>query len=608
MIGNKLSGRYEILDRIGSGGMAVAYRARDHVLNRTVAIKVLKTHLADDEDLVRRFRREAQAAAGLAHPNVVSIYDVGKEENTHFMVMECVEGQTLKDKIKEKGRMDPEDAVETLLQICEALQHAHSSGVIHRDVKPQNILISESGQVKVTDFGIAVAANVTNTLTYSHSITGSVHYFSPEQARGGGVGEQSDIYSLGIVLYEMLTGEVPYSGESPISIALKHLNEKVIPPSEIYPEVPSALDKVVLKLVQKEPSRRYGSVNELKEDLKLWQKEKRVKIDYPEEHEDGDLENTIVSLPVDESSWYRDRNMENEHQNSKLKTKDSINDSKLEREKTGGGRDNKKPLWKQKWLLAILVGIILLGAVTGAGLAYARLYYFRSDVETPPVEGKTLEEAEEALLEAGFTESPEVYREHHNEVPEGKVFSQAPNAGDTVKEHRQVELGVSLGTDTVEVPDLEGKTGMEARNNLENQGLQYEIVPQEHEEVSEGIIIRQSPQPGVSVEEEAVITVYESEGPPDFPLSDLTGMDLEEAEEYLEEEGLIMGIPEYETSDEPEDEVIDQDPRPGAAVSQYEEVVLVVSEGPEEDEDDEKDNGDNGDDGEDNDTNGDDDA
>ena len=266
MEGRKLGGRYEILYRVGGGGMAVVYKAKDLLLNRYVAIKVMNESLSNDTEFIRRFSREAQAAASLSHPNVVNVYDVGREGHIHYIVMEYVEGPTLKEYIQESGPLPPEEAVYIATQICDALAHAHDNQIVHRDIKPHNILLGYNGRVKVTDFGIARAAT-SSTITQTGSVMGSVHYFSPEQARGGVIGEKSDLYSLGIVMYEMVTGELPFDGDSAIGIALKHLQEQAVEPRQLRPDLPDDVNRVILKALEKDPNKRFASARAMMQEL-----------------------------------------------------------------------------------------------------------------------------------------------------------------------------------------------------------------------------------------------------------------------------------------------------------------------------------------------------
>ena len=287
MEGQRLGGRYQLESRVGGGGMAIVYKARDLILNRPVAVKVLRSQFCTDEDFVNRFRREAQAVASLSHPNVVGVYDVGQEGDTHYMVMEYIEGYTLKEVIIQRGALPVEEAVRIAEQICDALDHAHQNQIIHRDIKPHNIMIGKNGRVKVTDFGIARAVT-SATITHTNAMLGSVHYFSPEQARGGITGEKSDLYSLGIVLYEMVTGELPFSGDSPISVALKHLQEPLPEPRTVNPAIPQSVENVIFKALVKDPFLRYSSAREMLEDLETCLFPERLhedKLIFPEDDE-----------------------------------------------------------------------------------------------------------------------------------------------------------------------------------------------------------------------------------------------------------------------------------------------------------------------------------
>jgi len=569
MIGKKLGGRYEILALIGEGGMASAYRARDNLLNRMVAVKMLKGQLAEDEDFVRRFRREAQAAAGLAHPHIVNVFDVGEDDGNHYIVMENVEGKTLKNKILEEGSLEPEKAVNIMLQITEAIQHAHASQVIHRDIKPQNILISNDGQVKVTDFGIALAANASQTITCGEQVMGSVHYFSPEQARGGVVEEQSDVYSLGIVFYEMLTGEIPFSGESPISIALKHLNEEITPLREVVPHLPEELEKIILKAVQKNPYSRYSSVTELKEDLNLWKEEGRVYHAWFLE-EDGNLESTQVR------GFKIDNNLGGETGGTQ---KESVMNSK-------NNVSRKKAFWKKAWFVPLVLVVILLGVLTGGFFYLFSLMTPPAEVEVPDLEGMSKEEALEELEKVGL-ENVETDEQHHLEIEEGYMISQSPDAGRTVREQREVTLMISKGVQEIEVPDLSDKTEREARYILENKGMEMEIEKETHEDISEGYVIRQDPHAGFELTPGDKVTVYVSTGSPPTSLDDLTGKTRAEAHDYLSENGFILGEEDKIPSDDPEGKVIDQHPAPGSPVEHGDFIDLVISEGPEEEEEEE---------------------
>jgi eukaryotic-like serine/threonine-protein kinase len=296
MIGKRINDRYKLLKRVGDGGMAIVYQAHDLILDRIVAVKILRSEFSNDEQFIKRFHREAESATSLNHPNIVSIYDVGEEEDTYFIVMEYVEGKTLKDLIKEQGRIPIEQSLSIMKQITSAITHAHDHHIIHRDIKPHNILLNRDGEAKVTDFGIAMAMT-SATITHTNSVLGSVHYFSPEQARGGITNEKSDIYSLGIVLYEMVTGELPFSGESPVTVALKHLQEEVKSPKAINPFIPQSIENIIYKALAKDPFHRYGSVDELEKDIDTALSPSRIE-EPKYEPPSADEEATKVLTPI----------------------------------------------------------------------------------------------------------------------------------------------------------------------------------------------------------------------------------------------------------------------------------------------------------------------
>ncbi len=560
MIGKQLGNRYELLVKIGEGGMANVYSARDSLLNRTVTVKVLKDYLVSDQDFVRRFRKEAQAAAALSHPNIINIYDVGEEDDIHYIVMEYVQGKTLKEVIRENGRIPVEDAVEILRQITEAINHAHSNQVIHRDIKPQNIMVSRNGQAKVMDFGIAIAVNAA-TVTNDEQVMGSVHYFSPEQAKGNFTGEQSDIYSLGIVFYEMLTGKLPYSGETPVTIALKHLNEDIEPPSDLYDDIPEPLERMIFKAVQKDLSKRYANARELLDDIKLWQETKRVNAVIPEGESDEE-ENTMVMEPV----------------------KAATNVGKVTYK---GGKSRSNPRKKTNRRIAIALLAVLLGALLVGGYFLFRHVVTVPEVTVPDLVGMSLEEADEELSGLGLE-----YRdsfEYDNEVPQDHIISQDPEGGTEVRKNREILLKVSQGRRSIEVPDVVGLPRREAAMYLNRHDLDYEMEEEYSEEVDSGYVIRQDPRAGVQIYEGEEVVVYISKGIRSFPIRDLTGKNEVEVKIYLEEEGLILNQEQEEYSDKPEGKVIDQHPSPDTEVQPGDPVDITWSKGPEDEEEEEED-------------------
>ncbi|WP_338825363.1 Serine/threonine-protein kinase PrkC [Moorella humiferrea] len=538
MIGKILEGRYEILDELGGGGMARVYRGQDRLLHRFVTIKILREQFASDQDFLTRFQKEAQAVARLSHPNVVSIYDVGQEDGIHYLIMEYVEGRSLKEVISERGQLPPREAVDIALQICDALEHAHENGIIHRDIKPHNILITRNGRVKVTDFGIAQAASEA-TMAYGGTMIGSVHYLAPEQARGGLTGPAADIYSFGIVLYEMLTGELPFKGETPVAVAIKHIQETPRPPREINPDVPPALERIVMRALEKEPERRYPSAAALRSDLLA------IK---------GALaEDTFATqvLPV-------------------------VEDDPPAPE----GRPRRRPrVWA--WVLTALVFLSLAGAGLWAGFRY---YLMVGETVVPGVIGLNESQALDRLATAGLR-GQVGSRQYSTEVPAGQVMAQEPAAGEKVRRGRIVVLTVSQGSRLVTVPSVIGLTERDARLRLENEGFRVaaDSLKVYHPSIPQGSVVEQNP-PGNSKQPEGTeVRLIISKGPEPqlIPAPSLIGKTLTEAQQELAAAKLQQGTITYQRSEEQfAGIVISQDPRPGASILQGSAVNLVVSQGP----------------------------
>ena len=539
MIGKILGNRYKIVEKIGDGGTAFVFKGLDTILNRHVTVKVLRPEYAGDQDFVRRFRREAQAAAGLSHPNIVSVYDVGHENGIHYIVMEYVQGRSLKALIEETGRLNVYTAAEYAAHIALALSHAHKHGIIHRDVKPHNILISDDGRVKVTDFGIAQAVTA-STLTYSGEILGSVHYFSPEQARGGATDEKSDIYSLGIVLYEMLTGRLPYSGESPVSIAVKHLQEPFPDPEEINPQIPRALCRIVRKAVEKDPQNRFQTAREMAAALNEWLHENKAEF------------STIVRP-------------------SMHKTEKQTN---LRSPKT------KKRRLKPVYLAGVLALIIVLIILAYTATRLLQIFAV-PDVIVPDVEGELQSQAFAILEEAGLV--PRLEDQIPSEtVPSGYVISQNPKEGRTVKKGREVALIISTGPELVSVDNVVGMQRRPAELKLEDSGFNVEVI-EEYSDEPQGIVISQDPGANHKIPKGSTVKIVVSKGSKPIELVDLTGRTLEDAENWLQLFGLIPRKTSEEYSDQyPAGYVIDQFPEPGEELQAGDYVDLVISKGPEE--------------------------
>lgn len=530
MIGSKLVNRYQILERIGGGGMAIVYKARCTLLNRIVAVKILRQQYSIDEDFVRRFRREAQAAASLSHPNIVSIYDVGQDKETYFIVMEYVEGETLKELIDREAPLEPSRAVNIVRQIANALYHAHNNKIIHRDIKPHNVLISRDGRVKVADFGIARAVSSTTQTFSPNSIMGSVHYFSPEQAKGKLATEQSDIYSLGIVFYEMLTKHLPFDGESPISIALKHLQQTIPPASKYNWNVTANLQGILDKMLEKERSDRYQSVIDLLTDLRTWNVEgvRETTESVPVQELEHDPESTQVYTPVETK-------------------KKGINKTIL----------SKLGLWAG-------IGLVLGGVIYLSILGFGALadFWRVSEVEVPNVVEKSLEDAIESLDAAGlsnYTVSSELYDER---IPAGHVIRQSPSGGRIVKQNRTIELTVSKGPEMVEVPSLEGADRRAAETTLTGRGLTPDVQYETSEEVDANIVIRQDPLPGTMLTRGQEVILIVSSGPRPIKMPSLVGKTEVEALDIINDLGLRVRYATWdsEKGDSPGGIITSQDP------------------------------------------------
>ncbi|MCF6094889.1 Stk1 family PASTA domain-containing Ser/Thr kinase [Microaerobacter geothermalis] len=563
MIGKKLGGRYEILSKVGGGGMAIVYKAKDLFLDRIVAVKILRAQFVNDEDFIRRFRREAQAAASLSHPNVVNIYDVGEDEEIHYIVMEYIEGFTLKQLIQEKAPLPVEEAIYIASQICEALDHAHQNHIIHRDIKPHNILIGRRGRVKVTDFGIARAVT-SATITHTGSVLGSVHYFSPEQAKGGMTGEKSDIYSLGIVLYEMLTGNLPFSGESPISVALKHLQDNYLSPRAIIPSIPQSVENVVLKALAKDPDLRYRSAKEMWEDLHTVlspERKNEPKITFSHnEMEDNQPTRIVPALSEDMIHSLSGQNSDNVEEND---------------EEDYDDEPDGKRIWV-KVIISIITVILLIG---GGLLAFNYLsgILFVPDVPVPRVVSIPKDQAIKKIEEKGLL--AKVEERSSNEVEEDFVIRQEPAPGSPVKANTYVTIYVSKGKEKIPMPSLIGfpqQTAVELLASFTNV-----VVEQEFSDSPSGKVIKQEPKAGEPVvPSEVKVTITVSQGKESFEMPSLIGKDEQEAAATLLKYDLKLGNPNYGPSYMDKGKVYRQFPfEPGDPVSRGATIDIWVSTG-----------------------------
>jgi serine/threonine-protein kinase len=567
MIGHQLGGRYEVIERVGGGGMALVYKAQDLLLNRNVAIKVLRQQFVHDEEFIRRFRREAQSAASLSHPNVVSIYDVGQEDEVHYIVMEYVEGKNLNEIIKERAPLQVDEAVRIASQIADALDHAHHNQIIHRDIKPHNILIGRNGRVKVTDFGIARAVTST-TITQTGSVVGSVHYFSPEHAKGIVTGEKSDLYSLGIVLYQMLTGQLPFLGESPISVALKHLQEEFDEPRKFNPLIPQSVENVILKSMRKNPQERYQSAKEMQTDLEtclMPERRNETKIDFPDE---DDIDQTRVMPAIKPEP----RGVTSTGAAPVMETGDDNNKGKP-----------KTKNWKKPALLISLTVLILI-AMVGV-VWYVRGMLVVPDVKVPNVVSQTEEKARQMLQDNGLVVSDNVIREYKEGIEPGIVFDQSRDEGDIVKEGSEVQLSVGAEKELLKMIDLKDKSYDEAVKQLTGLGIKEDQIQRKDEysnDKSAGTVLSQTP--GVNEEydpAEVQIVLTVSKGSETIKMPDLKNHTRSEAESILKSAGLVLAqVQEEESYTVAKGKVTQQWPvEAGADVNPGDKITIFISTG-----------------------------
>ncbi|MDR3584859.1 MAG: Stk1 family PASTA domain-containing Ser/Thr kinase [Desulfosporosinus sp.] len=548
-------GRYEVLERLGAGGMAIVYKAKDLLLNRVVTIKVLREQFVTDEDFIRRFRREAQSAASLSHPNIVSVYDVGKDGDTEYIVMEYVEGRNLKEIIREYAPLSTDQSINLGRQITEAIQNAHEHHIIHRDIKPHNILVTTDGHAKVTDFGIARAVS-SATVTHTGDIVGSVHYLSPEQAKGLPSNEQSDIYSLGIVLYELITGKVPYDGETPIAIALKHLQEQPVLPSKINPRIDKEFEAVIMRAIAKSPEQRYLSAKDLLEDLKHIQAGRPI---------------TQLAIPLAD-----DPEATQTHKGMGKVLADSIEKIPL----TPTKLKNKK---RWRWIVAGLLLLFLLGI----GIAFAN-YITLGTTKVPDLLGKTNTEAQGLIKQAklSFNDGDVTYV-YDNKVAKDLIVAQVPQAGETVKVGRLIVIVVSRGAEMAMFPDV--TTGQLSKQNatMQIQNAQFTATPtfdtKPSADVPSGSVIQQSPPANTSYPKNGPIHLIISSGPQFVKINmpNVIGKTSTDAQKILAVDNkLVVQVETQDSTTSPVDVVMSTTPNPGETIQQGDQVTMVVSRGP----------------------------
>lgn len=607
-IGMIIGDRYEILEKIGTGGMSDVYKAKDHKLNRFVAVKVLKQEFSENENFVSKFRIEAQAAAGLMHPNIVNVYDVGEENDIYYIVMELVEGITLKKYIEKKARLSVKEAISIAIQVSMGIEAAHNNHIIHRDIKPQNIIISKEGKVKVTDFGIAKAAT-SNTIT--SNVMGSVHYTSPEQARGGYSDEKSDIYSLGITMFEMLTGRVPFNGETTVAIAIKHIQEELPSPREYVSEIPVSVEQIVYKCCQKSPDRRYQSMGELIIDLKqslMHPDEDFVKVIDPDEEASTRMITDKDMAQIKRQSDKRDsmdeamrlrknaQRYREEYEDDEDDEEDD-DDDEYYRDDDDDDDDYDPKMERITTVLAVvaalLVGGIIIfiignylgvfGGLQGFGQKEEQEAEQQAEqVKMIEVEGKTLDEVKRALISLGLT--PEIEYEVTQAYEEGIVIKANVRAGQMVDVNSNVILTVAEGTDAVTVPSVIGKSQAEATSILEKEGFVVNVTQSYDATVQNGYVIAQSPEAEKTAPPASSITIRVSQGAEitKVQVPNVVGMEEMDAVATLTENGLTVGTVSQVNNEDPAllDKICYQSFSVGSYVDKGTVIDLKVSIGP----------------------------
>ncbi len=557
--GKLLGNRYEMIEKVGNGGMSTVYKATDKVLKRNVAVKILRDEFTTDEEFIKRFEAEAQSAARLTHANIVSIYDVGVDGNLYYIVMELIQGKTLKEIIiKERGPLPWKWSVNVAIQIASALEMAHKNNIVHRDIKPHNIIITEDGIAKVTDFGIAKAVS-NSTITAFGTTIGSVHYFSPEHARGGFTDAKSDLYSLGVVMYEMVTGKVPFDADTPVSVALKHMQEEPEEPIEINPNVPVAINKIIMKALQKDTTLRYQSASEMLRDLK-----KSLK------NPDGDF---VEELEYDETARTQKINLDEYG-----KMEEDIPNS---RSKKGKKEGKFKQFIKNHKVLSSVVGLILLFALSLGGTIFALNVTNPAEVEMPNVVGLSKEEAQKEIEAAKL--KFEVEKEEYNkEVPEGYVISQDPTYMERfnkVKEGSIVSVIISKGQEKTKVPNVKGKEKDEAIKLIEDAKLKAEIIEETSKTVKEGFVISQEIDPDSEVFAGDIIKIHVSTGTgiKEVTVVSVIGQDEATARKTLEGLGLKVNIAYEEENSKDNGIVLKQSIDSGKTVDEGTTISITVN-------------------------------
>ena len=559
MVQRILDQRYELEELIGGGGMADVYKARDCLLNRPVAVKILHEEFKQDKEFVDKFQREAQAAARLSHPNIVNIYDVGVADGDHYIVMEYVPGRTLKDRIRQEGHLSVSESLRVAREIAEALAHAHANNLVHCDIKPHNILMMADGHAKVADFGIARAVTE-STMTYSGNVIGSVHYFSPEQAKGTMITPKSDVYSLGVVLYEMLTGKLPFTGDNPVSIAVKHLQGEPVPVRQIDPAIPPVVEAIVSKAMSKDPAMRPTSaelVQDISQAERMLMAGSQPMPQMAPMAQDPDATQVLPRVQPTQQT---------------IPPRRAPQDEGYEEDEP----EKEKSIFKSKKFIAGLLVVLLAGFFVGAFMSYGK-FWSTAEVTVPDVTGKQMTLARQILEDKKLRVN--VAETYNADVPAGQVVSQNPTAGSKVKEQRLVTIYVSKGGEEIEMPDLTGLSKSDAEAQLKKMGLKLGSVYEKYSNEEAGTVIKQDPKAGTKISRGQTVDLTVSKGKQSHKVSvpDVTGVSLDAAKAALQSRGLRVGSVSKQESRQAAGTVVSQSPASGE-VEEGSSISLVIAE------------------------------
>ena len=572
-IGKMLDGRYEIIELIGSGGMANVYKAKCHRLNRMVAVKILKSDMAENEEIRRRFRDESRAVAQLSHANIVSVYDVSSSGDTEYIVMELIDGITLKQYMERRGQMDWRESLHFIIQIMRALEHAHSRGIIHRDIKPQNIMVLRDGSVKVADFGIACLQNNAQTLT--QDALGSVHYISPEQARGEHIDARSDIYSAGVVLYEMLTGRLPFEGDTAVSVAIQHLSSVPLAPSEIREDVPKGLELICMKAMCADINKRYASATAMLEDLESFRKNPDIDMEYIRE-ELKEKENTEATRYISK------KELSEAVRNKKEKEKDELAAEKQEKTGIAGTKDEKKRMaiiigaFAGALLLIFLIFTLIFNGFGGGGDS--------SGHKVPDIRGMTVEEAEKLEGIKDIFTIEVVGTKENSKYNDGEIISQDPSEGTLRKNNLTIQVYVCAKVEKSYMPTVLNMSESAAKSILNNMslGLNIQVQDKPSDTVAKGLVAATSPAAGAEIRQGNTVIIYISSGREIKPVTvpNFVGMTEEKANLEAQKLGLVVGASSSEYSDKPAGTVIRQSISATTEAKTGDNIYFTISLGP----------------------------